>query len=169
MVTDNGTQFVGETFSGALSLLKIKHVKASVAYPQANGQVEVSNRTILSGLKKRVEENPVCWVNELPNVLCSYRTTPRSTTGSSPFRLAFGIEAVSPVEISLSSPIVELFSPELSELGLKLNNDLVEEVRDEDAEKTSLYKRKTAEYFNKKVKGKHFLENDLILREAASS
>lgn len=52
VVTDNGTQFVGEDFPNALKELKIKHIKASVAYPQANGQVEVSNRTILQGLKK---------------------------------------------------------------------------------------------------------------------
>lgn len=33
IVTDNGTQFFGKTFTGALSQLKIKHIKASVAYP----------------------------------------------------------------------------------------------------------------------------------------
>lgn len=60
VVIDNGTQFVGETFTHALSQLEIKHIKASVAYPQANGQVEVSNRIILQGLKKRVEEIPRC-------------------------------------------------------------------------------------------------------------
>lgn len=88
VVTDNGTQFVGEDFTGTLEQLKIKHIKASVAYPQSNGQVEVSNRTILQGLKKRIEETPSSWVDELPNVLWSYRTTPRSATGESPFRMA---------------------------------------------------------------------------------
>lgn len=102
IVTDNGTQFIGETFIGALSQLKIKLIKASVAYPQAYGQIEVSNRTILNGLEKRVEENSQCWVDELPNVLWSYRTTLRTTTGYSPFRLAFGAEAVSLVEVSLT-------------------------------------------------------------------
>lgn len=103
IITDNGTQFVGETFTGALSQLKIKHIKASVAYPQENGRVKVSNRTILSGLKKRVEETPRFWVDELPNILWSYRITSRTTTSYSPFRLAFCVEAVSPVEISLIS------------------------------------------------------------------
>lgn len=58
VVTDNGSQFVGEDFSSTLKELKVKHFKASVAYPQANGQVEVSNRTILQGLKKRIEDVP---------------------------------------------------------------------------------------------------------------
>lgn len=58
VVTDNGSQFVGKDFTNALEELKIKHIKASVAYPQSNGQVEVSNRTILQGLKKTIEEIP---------------------------------------------------------------------------------------------------------------
>lgn len=169
IVTDNGTQFVGETFTNALAQLKIKHIKSSVAYPQANRQVEVYNRTILQGLKKRVEEIPRCWVDELPNVLWSYRTKSRSATGASPFRLAFGVEVVSPVEISLTSPRVETFDPPSSEMGIKFHNDLIEEARDEAGERTILYQRKTATYFNKKVKGRQFLEGDLVLREAASS
>ncbi|XP_074323942.1 uncharacterized protein LOC141660858 [Apium graveolens] len=40
VVTDIGTQFIGEKFTHTLSQLKIKHIKSSVAYPQANGQVE---------------------------------------------------------------------------------------------------------------------------------
>jgi hypothetical protein len=61
VVTDNGTQFVGEQFENALSELKIKHIKSLVAYPQANGQVEVTNCTILQGIKKRIEENINDW------------------------------------------------------------------------------------------------------------
>lgn len=169
VVTDNGTQFVGEDFSKTLQELKVKHIKASVTYPQANGQVEVSKRTILQGLKKRVEDAPRSWVVELPNVLWSYRTTPRSATGESPFRLAYGVEAISPAEISLASLRVDTFDQVQSLEGLKFHNDLVEEVRSEAAEKVKLQQHKIAAYFNKKVKGKLFVVNDLVLREAATS
>lgn len=33
VVTDNGTQFVGKGFEGTPNELKVKHLKASVAYP----------------------------------------------------------------------------------------------------------------------------------------
>lgn len=93
----------------------------------------------------------------------------RSAIGTSPFRLAFGVEAVSHVEVSLSSSMVEFFNLENSELRLKFHNDLVEKARDEAAKRTFLYHQKTAAYFSKKVKERRFLEGDLVLREAASS
>lgn len=54
VVTDNGTKFVGKKYEDTLQELNIKHSKASVAYPQCNGQVEVTNSTILRVLNKRV-------------------------------------------------------------------------------------------------------------------
>lgn len=169
IVTDNNTHFIGEIFTNTLSQLKIKHIKAYVAYPQANKWVGVSNWIILQGLKKLIKETHQCWVDELPNMLWSYRTTPRSVTGTSPFRMAYSVEAVSPVEISLTSSRIEFFNLEGSESGLKLNNDLIEEVRDEVVARTLLQQLKTPAYFNKKVKTRHFLVGDLVLREAASS
>ena len=86
VVTDNGTQFVGEDFENTLNQLKVKHIKASVAYPQANGQVEITNKAILQGIKKRLLEVKGNWTDELPNVLWGYRTTPRTSTGETPIQ-----------------------------------------------------------------------------------
>ncbi|XP_074350791.1 uncharacterized protein LOC141690060 [Apium graveolens] len=169
MVTDNRTQFVREKFTHTLSQSKIKHIKALVVYPQDNGQVEVSNRTIFQGLKKRREEMPRSWDDELPNVLWSYRTTPRSATGIFPFKIAYGLEAVSPAEVFLNSPRVEYFDPVSSHDGLQLHNFLMEEVRDEAADRVLLQQTKTTSYFNKKVKVKPFLIGDLVLRESEAS
>ncbi|XP_074346762.1 uncharacterized protein LOC141685567 [Apium graveolens] len=54
IVSDNGPQFVGSDFEAYLKELGIEHKRAFVAHPQGNGQVEVTNRTILWGLEKRV-------------------------------------------------------------------------------------------------------------------
>ncbi|XP_074356194.1 uncharacterized protein LOC141695884 [Apium graveolens] len=150
VVTDNRIQFVGEKFTEILSQLKIKHIKSSVAYPQENGQVEVSIHIILQGLKKRVNELPRSWVDELPNVLWSYRTTFKSATGISPFKMAFGLEVVSPVEVYLNSPRVEYFDVEVSCEGIQLHNFLMEEVRDEASIKVLQQHARTTAYFNKK-------------------
>lgn len=129
-MTDNGSQFTGKDFEEALAQLKISHIRSSVAYPQANGQVEITNKAILQGIKKRLLEATTNWVDELPNVLWGHRTTPRAATGLSPFKMAYGTEAVLPVEISMGSPRIEDFSPEKSEESLRLENDLIEESRD---------------------------------------
>lgn len=56
LISDNGTQFVGRKFEERLAELHIQHRKASVKHPQSNGQVELTNWTLLSGIKKRLDE-----------------------------------------------------------------------------------------------------------------
>lgn len=73
----------------------------SIAHPQSNGQVEVTNRTIKEGLKKRLDEAKGRWVDELPSVLWDYRTTPRTPTGETPFSLVYGTEVLLPVEVDV--------------------------------------------------------------------
>ncbi|GMH27989.1 hypothetical protein Nepgr_029832 [Nepenthes gracilis] len=53
VVTDNGTQFTGKRFTKYCRDLRIKLIHTPVAHPQANGQVKVTNRTLLHGLKTR--------------------------------------------------------------------------------------------------------------------
>lgn len=71
------------------------------AYPQNNGQTEASNKTILDGIKKRLHKKKGKWPGELPLVLWAHRTTPRKSTGETPYSLAYGIEAVIPFEVGL--------------------------------------------------------------------
>ncbi|KAI0489255.1 hypothetical protein KFK09_029097 [Dendrobium nobile] len=56
IITDNGTQFTGKIFTTFCKDLHIQLVHTAVAHPQANGQTEVTNRTILKGLKTRLEK-----------------------------------------------------------------------------------------------------------------
>ncbi|XP_074374281.1 uncharacterized protein LOC141714675 [Apium graveolens] len=83
--------------------------------------------------------------------------------------MAFGLEAVSPVEVSLNSPRVEYFDAEASHEGIQLHNVLMEEIRDEASKRVLQQQARTSSYFNKKVKVKQFLVGDLVLRESATS
>ncbi|GMH26979.1 hypothetical protein Nepgr_028822 [Nepenthes gracilis] len=56
IVTDNGTQFSEKRFTKYCTSLGVKLVHTLVAYPQANGHVEVTNRTLLHGLKTKLED-----------------------------------------------------------------------------------------------------------------
>ena len=99
MVSDNGTQFTDKKFRELMKDLGIKHHFTSVEHPQTNGQAEATNKVLLRGLKRRLDSAKGNWVDELPQVLWAYRTTPHSSTKESPFRLTYGTEAVIPVEI----------------------------------------------------------------------
>uniref|UniRef100_A0A2N9GLC3 Integrase catalytic domain-containing protein n=1 Tax=Fagus sylvatica TaxID=28930 RepID=A0A2N9GLC3_FAGSY len=101
IVSDNGSQFNSKPFTKYCLELGIRNVYSSPAYPQSNGQAEASNKTVLDGIKKRLEDAKRRWVEELPNVLWTFRTTPRRSTGETPFSLAYGSEAVILLEIGL--------------------------------------------------------------------
>ena len=57
LVSDNGTQFNATSTMSFLDGLGIRNNFASVSHPQSNGLAEVTNRTILEGLKKKVADN----------------------------------------------------------------------------------------------------------------
>ncbi|XP_073049552.1 uncharacterized protein [Primulina eburnea] len=54
LISDNGRQFQGVRIQAWFKEMKIQQVFTSVAYPQSNGQVEVTNRTLVQGLKVRL-------------------------------------------------------------------------------------------------------------------
>ena len=85
-----------------------------VAHPQGNGQVERTNALVLDGIKPRLieplERTPGGWLEELPAVLWSLRTTPNRSTGYTPFFLVYGAEAVLPADIEFDSPRVTLYT-----------------------------------------------------------
>ena len=52
----------------------------------------------MDGLKKRLEEAKGKWVDELPHVMWTYRTTPRRSTSETLFSMTYGSKAVIPTE-----------------------------------------------------------------------
>ena len=99
VISDNGTRFNNEDFREWCARHGIKNQFSTMAHPQSNGQVEVTNRTLLYALKKKVDENEKKWPELIPEILFGYNTTKKTATVFSPFELAYGCEAVLPVEI----------------------------------------------------------------------
>ena len=87
LVSNNGKQFDNSAFRDFCLELGIKNHYSSPAHPQANRQVEVTNRSLLKIIKTRLEGVKGIWPNELPSVLWAYRTIARTSTGETPFRL----------------------------------------------------------------------------------
>ena len=89
--TDNGPQFISEQFQSYLAENGIRHSTSTPLWPQANGEVERQNRSILKILKIAHAEKKDMQV-ELRKFLMAYRTTPHSSTGSTPSKLLFNRE-----------------------------------------------------------------------------
>ncbi|GAV68057.1 rve domain-containing protein [Cephalotus follicularis] len=167
IVSDNGKQFDRQAFRDFCKYWIIEHRLASVAYPQINDQAEVINREIISSLKKHLEDSKGRWTEELPSVLWAYRTTPRTTTGDSPYSLCFEAESMIAVEIGVQSPRVVHLNEENNEEGLRNLLDLVEKLRDKAAIKVTTYQQRVSRYYNKRVNPRPLREGDLVLRNSA--
>ncbi|RVW72067.1 hypothetical protein CK203_054797 [Vitis vinifera] len=77
----------------------LNHSEAQYILAELHEGAEATNKTLVTALKKRLEQAKGKWVEELPGVLWAYRTTPGRPTGNSPFALAYGMDVVIPTEI----------------------------------------------------------------------
>ncbi|RVW15713.1 hypothetical protein CK203_075385 [Vitis vinifera] len=81
--------------------LNIKNLYLTPRYPQNNKQEEATNKTLLNALRKRLEGAKGKWVDELLGILWAYRTTSRWSMTTTPFILAYGMEAIIPTKIGM--------------------------------------------------------------------
>jgi hypothetical protein len=134
IITNNGINFTSKEFKNYCEGLGIKLKFASVAHPKTNGQVKKANSLICNGIKKRLlaplEKAKHAWVDELPSVLWSLRTTPNTATQEIPFFLVHGAEAVLPDEITHEAPRIAAYDKTTSTEALQDNVDALDEARD---------------------------------------
>ncbi|XP_019091135.1 PREDICTED: uncharacterized protein K02A2.6-like [Camelina sativa] len=165
IVTDNGTQFTSMITRRFLSNWQIRLSTLTPRYPQGNGQAEATNKSIVDGLKKRLGRRKGAWADHLDGVLWSYRTTPRRSTGQSPFSLAYGLEAFATAEAGVPTlrRTMMVDNPELNDKMLIDHNDLAEELRDKALVRVQHYQDAAARYYNKTVRQRRFNKGDLVL------
>nr|XP_025631192.1 uncharacterized protein K02A2.6-like [Arachis hypogaea] len=159
VISDNGTQFTDRKFREFLEGMHVSHRFSSVEHPQTNGQVESANKIIVKELKKRLDAAKGLWADELGSVLWSYRTTPQSTTGETPFRLTYGVEAIIPVEIGDPSPRRTVGGNDE-----EAERDLIDEVRSIAHIRELALKQRISLRYNHGVIRREFAPNDLVLR-----
>ena len=139
IISDNGRQFDSQGFKDFCSNLGIKNQFSSPGHPQANRQTEVTNRMLLKIIKTKLDDAKGAWPEELPNVLWAYRTTARTPTGGTPFKLTYGTKAVIPVEVGVASVRRGTFNLGCNDDELRLNLDCLDEVRDNASSKMTKY------------------------------
>ena len=101
LVSDQGTHFINKLINELTNYYAVVHKKSTPYYPQANGLAESTNKTIQTILKKIVNENRTDWDQKLNSALWAYRTSYKTSIKSTPFRMAFGLEAVMPIEFQI--------------------------------------------------------------------
>nr|GEW05496.1 reverse transcriptase domain-containing protein [Tanacetum cinerariifolium] len=169
IISDNGKQFTDNPFKDWCNKLNITQRFASVKHPQSNGLVKRANRSLGEGIKARLGEGNKNWVEELPHVLWAHRTMIKSSHGDTPFSLTYRTKAVIPAEIGM--PIYHTTAVDVvnNDEELRLNLDLLEELRELAAMSEARSKSKMIKYYNSRVRGVAFKPGDFVYRSNDAS
>jgi hypothetical protein len=168
IITNNGSQFTGRKF---LEFCDDHHIRvdwAAVAHPQTNDQVERANNMILQGLKPRIfnilNKSGRKWLQELPPVIWSLRTTPSRATGFTSFFLVYGVEVVLPTDLEYGSPKVKDYDENANQRARDDLLDQLDEARSVVFIHSAKYQQAPRRYQAQKIRRRDFDEGDLVLR-----
>jgi transposase InsO family protein len=168
IITDNGSQFTGRRFLVFYDKYHIRVDWAAVAHPQTNGQVERANGMILQGLKPRIfdrlNKSGRRWLQELPVVVWSLRTTPSRAMGFTPFFLVYGAEAILPMDLEYGSPRVKVYDEGANQRAREDLLDQLDEARTVALMHSARYQQALRRYQARKIQRRDFDEGDLVLR-----
>ena len=103
-------------------------------------------------IKTRLEGAKGVWPDELPGVLQAYKTTVRTPIEEIPFKLAYESEAVIPTEVHMANHRVTMYQDKDNEEQLRLNLNLIDEVRTDADERTTRYKNLMVRQYDAMVK-----------------
>ncbi len=79
--------------------------------------------------------------------------------------MTFGTEAVVPVEIGMTTFRTAMHDDQKNDAQIRLNLDLVDEVREQAEERMKRYQEKMTCYHNTRIKARRFEIGDLVLRK----
>ena len=91
----------------------------------------------------------------------------RTPTGKTPFKLAYGSETVIPAEVHMAKHKVMKYLDEDNEEQLRLNLDLINEVRMNAEQRIARYKNLMTRQYDAMVKPKRFNIRDLVLKNVS--
>ncbi|XP_050229198.1 uncharacterized protein LOC126678339 [Mercurialis annua] len=143
----------------------IKMLHSTPYYAQANGQAEATNKAIKLIVQKMIEENPRQWHVLLSEAVWANRTSQKSATGTSPFRLVYGYDAMLPMELTVTSTrrrYQSEFSKEDYFDKMVIDSLDLDEERLTALDHLEAQKRRVERAYNKRVKRKVFTVGDIV-------
>ena len=159
LITDGGTHLCNKLVDKVLQKYGVRHRTLLAYHPQANGQVEVSNREIKPILEKTVNSSRKDWSKKIDDTLWAYRKTFKTPLGMSPFRLVYGKACHFPVELEHRAYwVTRLLNMDSKVAGAKriLQLNELDEFHNEAYENARIYKEKTKSWHDKHIVRKEF-------------
>jgi hypothetical protein len=99
IVTDNAKAFTSSKLVKFCSDYNIILCHSTTYYPQGNGLVESSNKSLIKIIKKLLEESKKTWNAKLKFALWADRVSTKKSIGTSPFQLVYGTNTIFPASL----------------------------------------------------------------------
>jgi transposase InsO family protein len=166
IITDNGPTFISTNLTQFLAKLGVKHFTSLAYYPQGNMQAKSTNKNLVRGIKRLIEDKPRQRHTLLTYNLWEDRTTTKLSNACTHFQLVYGQEAILPTELELSSLRLILQLEELNtfDVSQRMNALLaLEEQRMFALDNIKRRQQTVKKYFNKSVKTINFKVNEKVL------
>ncbi|GJZ02643.1 reverse transcriptase domain-containing protein [Tanacetum coccineum] len=137
----------------------VTHHLATAYHLQTSGQVEVSNRSLKRILERTVGENRASWSDKLDNALWAFRTTFKTPIRCTPYTFVYEKACHLPIELEHKA----YWALKHANLDLKFVGDQrkvqlneLNELRDQAYENSLIYKEKTKNIHDSKIKNRVF-------------
>ena len=109
--------------------MKTKLTFSTAFHPQTDGQTERVNAVINQYLRNYVSADQRDWVEYLGLAEFSYNKAKHSATGESPFKVAFGVEPLTPIDLTLNDAQSKTEHNEVAEDFVAKREQLLERTR----------------------------------------
>lgn len=165
IATDHGSHFQNHMMTKLTSMIGFQQDQSSSYYSQANGQVEVVNGVLKTMVHRLVDNHKTTWHRKLYSMLWAYRTSVKTTTGFTPFQIAFGLEVVLPIECDIPSlKLVVEFLPDITaKKEWLLSLDQLDETCRDATLALEAHQCQVKAQYEKSIMPRSFQEGELVL------
>jgi transposase InsO family protein len=99
IISDRDAKFLSHFWRTLWFKLGTKLLFSTTYHPQADGQIEVVNRTLSTMLQDILKTNLKLWEECLPHIEFAYNRSVHSTTKVSPFQIVYGFNPRAPIDL----------------------------------------------------------------------
>jgi len=161
MVFDNGRKFDSDKVWDYCAEVCDQMTFTAAARPQMIGQAKSTNKQILNGLKKRLDNTKGLWADELNTMVHSGNREEHNW--GNPFLTCLWLRGMLPVEVAINTHWIINLLENLKNKALREALDLLPMVRGDVYLREEITKIRMARLYNHKVKGRTLRERDLVL------
>nr|GEW96554.1 reverse transcriptase domain-containing protein [Tanacetum cinerariifolium] len=166
IICDRGTHFCNDQFTRVMIKYEVTHRLATAYHPRTSGQVEVSNRGLKRILERAVGENRTSWSDKLDDALRAFCIAYKTPIGCTPYKLVYGKSCHLPIELEHRAYwALKHVNFDLKNAGdhRKLQLNELSELRAQAYENSVIYKERTKNLHDSKIKNHIFNVGDQVL------